>query len=83
MPVTIIVKFAGQGRSCSFPYAGDLPDLSIEGDNIRGVPNELQRSWLVQTGCDLGKGTIWVILPSNRTRSTRLWCPLVTRNPSL
>src|SRR6266436_850801 len=42
--------------------AVDLPDLSGEGDEVRGVPDELERGRLVQTVHDEGEGAVPVDL---------------------
>src|SRR5439155_13511620 len=42
--------------------AVDLPDLSGEGDDVRGAPDELERGRLVQTVYDEGEGAVRVDL---------------------
>ena len=38
--------------------AVDPPDLPGDGDDVRGVPDELERSWPVQTVRDDGEGAV-------------------------
>src|SRR2546426_12635188 len=42
--------------------AVDLPDLSGEGNDVRGVPDELERGRLVQGMKDVGEGAVPVDL---------------------
>ena len=71
------------GTGCSTRHAVrrprdavDFPDLSAERDNVRRVPNELERRWLVQTLRDNGEGAVLVDLHQGagvrQRRSTRL-----------
>ena len=57
------------------PDAVDLPDLSGEGDEVRGVPDELERGRPVQTVHDDGEGAVPVDLDERagvRHRITRV-----------
>ncbi len=42
--------------------AVDLPDLSGEGDDVRGIPDELERGRPIQTVCDDGECAVPVDL---------------------
>src|SRR5947207_7592942 len=55
--------------------AVDLPDLSGEGDEVRGVPDELERGRPIQTVRDDGEGAVHIDLDERacvRQRTTRV-----------
>jgi hypothetical protein len=45
-------------ESAPTPDATDPPDLSGEGDEVRGVPDELERGWPIQAVHDDGEGAV-------------------------
>ena len=49
-------------ESAPTPNAVDLPNLSGEGDEVRGVPDELERGRPIQAVRDDGEGTVPVDL---------------------